>query len=295
MAPLLLNVTVRILILLPKNKESYTKRTIAVFLIFITLLALCACKSNTANVTSQNATGNGENITDKTQGNAEYITGVTDNKNLPVSTSTSASMTYFITASRGKITAEADTSTTEQTTTTTTKTSESTKKQKTTITPIYVLYIKYKNANDFRKKVSKYSTFSDLLKDTDVDKNNACVNPFRQENLAMIFVYKQAFLPILPDNYKFKSLTLCSNNYFEFIFTDDKKKEQSLRISTISNDKSLGVDKFKKAFDSQQGIVIYKNKSNQYCWYLNREFIVTYSGTDKDFINNLNFEPVYIK
>ena len=120
------------------------KRTIAVFLIFITLLALCACKSNnTANVTSQNATGNGENITDKTQGNAEYITGVTDNKNLPVSTSTTASMTYFITASRGKITAEADTSTTEQTTTTTTtKTSESTKNQKTTITPIYVLYIK---------------------------------------------------------------------------------------------------------------------------------------------------------
>lgn len=194
-------------------------------------------------------------------------------------------------------TAESNEKTTKKETKTTKNTSKTSKnkvKNSTTAT-IYELRINYKNMADFKKKIQSYKTFAKLMKSVDTDENNACVNPFMQQNLNMIFEDKKAFAPILPDGYKLKSCSLSSKDYFDFQFTDEDKKVQSLIIYTKVDNDALKTSKFILSFMSEQGIDIYKNSDKKYCWYLDDKYIVIYSGTDKNFINDLYFETIYVQ
>lgn len=173
------------------------------------------------------------------------------------------------------------------------KTTEKTtyKKPQKTTELIYEMRIGYKNLEKFKSAVLSYRTFDKLMKSVDADKNNDCVNPFRQENLTMIFEDKKAFAPILPKGYKIKSVSLCSRSFFEFIFSEDDE-EDSLLIYTSIDSSAKG--KLKRSFESKQGNIIYKNSNKQYCWLLDDKYLVVYSGDDKDFINELYFEAIYI-
>lgn len=223
----------------------------------------------------------------------QTIAPVTENTKMPESVSkTDEGETE--TESEGNKTADKDKGKTKKTTTAkkTKKTKEAAYKPIATTDLLYEMRISYGSLSDFKSKVSGYNSFADLLKAVDIDKNNDCANPFKQEGLVMLFEDKKAFSPIFPKGYKFKRASLCSRNFFDFTFTDDKGDEQKLIIYTNANE--AGNDKIKRAFESEQGTIIYKNSSKQYCWFLDDKYLVVYNGDDKDFIDDLYFEAVYI-
>ena len=41
-------------------------------------------------------------------------------------------------------------------------------------------------------------------------------------------------------------------------------------------------------------IDIYKNKDGKYCWFLDDKYVVIYSGSSRDFVNNIFFSQIYI-
>lgn len=166
-----------------------------------------------------------------------------------------------------------------------------TSKNAATTKLVYEMRIGYSSLKDFEAKVSTYKEFSDLMKSVNSEKNNVCVNPFKQENLPMIFEDKKAFSPILPKDYKFNGASLSSRNFFEFNFTEKNGDKENIVIYV--NSTSSGEKKLKRSFESDQGTVIYKNSNGNYCWFLDGKYLVVYSGNNKDFINNLYFKAIY--
>lgn len=214
----------------------------------------------------------------------------------PAKENTKLSESISTTDAADNTTVLSEVNTTEKSSKTDTKTVKTTEKtsykkpQKTTEL-IYEMRIGYKSLEKLKTAVLSYKTFNDLMKSVNADRNNDCVNPFRQENLTMIFEDKKAFTPILPKGYKIKSASLCSRSFFEFIFSEDDEEDSLLIYTSID---LSAKDKLKRSFESDQGTVIYKNSNKQYCWLLDDKYLVVYSGDDKDFINELYFEAIYI-
>lgn len=172
-------------------------------------------------------------------------------------------------------------------------TKKATAKPKKTSAPKYELQIKYKNISDFKNKIVKYKKFSDLLKQVDKKQNAECLNPFRQENLMMLFEDKKAYAPIYPKDCTDNGCYLSSANYFCFKFSE-KGSAYTLKIYTINNNNILKTNKYNLSFKSKQGIDIYKNKDGKYCWFLDDKYVVIYSGSSRDFVNNIFFSQIYI-
>lgn len=254
-------------------------KKITVVLILAVVLMFSACSNKQENSKKSDS---------DVSASVQTIAPVEENTKLPESVST--------TNVSDSTTALSEVNTTEKnskTDKTAVKTTEKTtyKKPQKTTELIYEMRIGYKNLEKFKTAVLSYKTFDKLMKSVDADKNNDCVNPFRQENLTMIFEDKRAYAPILPKGYKIKSISLCSRSFFEFTFSEDDKDETLLIYTSIDSSAKV---KLKRSFESKQGTVIYKNSNKQYCWFLDDKYLVIYSGDDKDFINELYFEAIYI-
>lgn len=252
------------------------KKIISVILLFV-ILSFSACGSDKEKKSDTTNTSANSNTVEET------IEDVTDN--------TKNSQTVSVTASyTNSATDKTVTVKTDKSTKTTTK--KAGKPAKTT-TPIYELTIKYNSISDFKSKVVKYKTFKDILDKVGEKKNYACINPFRQEYLVMIFDDKKAFAPNYPKGYKDDGCYLSSKNYFGFNFSENGSK-QTLKIYTANYNNELKTNKYNLSFKNKQGVDIYKNSSGKYCWFLDDKYVVVYSGSSKDFINEVYFSPVYI-
>lgn len=214
----------------------------------------------------------------------QTIAPITDNTNLPESVTT--------TIGENTNASESSNSKTKKQNSSRKKTK---KKQQKTKETIYEIRINYKSLADFKVKVQKYKDFATLMKSVDADENNNCLYPFRQENLWMIFEDNKAYAPIFPKGASYVRSSLSSRGYFEFDFIDDDEMEQNLKIYTINSNESLKTSKYNLSFKSEQGTDIYKNTDKKYCWFLDDKYVVVYSGKDKDFINELYFETIYIE
>lgn len=157
---------------------------------------------------------------------------------------------------------------------------------------VYDLKVKYKDIAAMKKSLAKYKTIDDVLKEGKIKDNAICINPFREENLDMIFEQHMVFIPKLLNDYKFKNIYLSSRNFFLYEFTGKDGKSQSIKVYATLNSGEK-TNRFTLSFKSNQGDEIYKNVDGKYCWFLYGKYVVVYSGSDKDFINNLYFERYY--
>lgn len=256
-------------------------KKILLIMMLVIILSFSACGDNDDK--SKNASKNSSATSEKAENAEDIIEDVTENTN----------QAKTITEESGYSTNYNYDSTAKHSTTTKTEKTKATKKPEKTKTPKFELQIHYKNLTDFKNQVIKYKTFNDLMKNVDKEENAICLNPFRQENLVMIFDEKKAFAPLYPEGCKDEGCYLSSANYFCFKFSENGSAND-IKIYTVNNNNNLKTDKFNLAFKNSYGFDIYKNHEGKYCWFLDDKYVVIYSGSSRDFINKIFFSQVYI-
>lgn len=246
------------------------KRFLAVFLIAFTL-CLSACeKENETEVQPITTTTTTTTITEA----SDVITEKT-------------AKTYKTTTTTEETTTErVDNSTVKETIVTY-------KTEKTT----YQLTIDYKNISDLKAKAKNYTSLSKLLKQgkISVKDNSNCLNPFSEQGLSMIFEDKKVVIPVAVEGYTLKSVSLSSNRFFNYIYTDKDKNTCALRIYTSIYEIDQNTSNFALSFTDDSGNDIYKNSNGNYCWFLDDKYVALFTGNDKSFINGIRYTTVNIK